>query len=137
MRFLDANVIIRYLTKDDEAKAEACYALFQRVNAGEEDVFTCEAIITEVVYVLSSSRSPYRLSHEEVRARLLPMLAIRGLKLPQKGTYMRALELYASFPFLDFEDAVAAAYMERLGIREILSYDRDFDRLDGIARVEP
>ncbi len=137
MRFLDANVIIRYLTKDDEAKAEACYALFQRVNAGEEDVFTCEAIITEVVYVLSSSRSPYRLSHEEVRARLLPMLAIRGLKLPQKGTYMRALELYTSFPFLDFEDAVAAAYMERLGIREILSYDRDFDRLDGIARVEP
>ena len=32
MRFLDANVILRYLTRDDEAKAEACYELFQRVQ---------------------------------------------------------------------------------------------------------
>ena len=32
MRFLDANVILRYLTRDDEAKAQACYELFQRVR---------------------------------------------------------------------------------------------------------
>ena len=28
MKFLDTNVILRYLTKDDEAKAEACYRCF-------------------------------------------------------------------------------------------------------------
>lgn len=137
MRFLDANVIIRYLTKDDEAKAEACYALFQRVDAGEEEVFTCEAIVTEVVYVLASARSPYHLPHDEIRARLLPLLTLRGLHLPQKRVYVHALDIYASSLFLDFEDAVAAAHMERIGIKEILSYDRDFDRLPGISRVEP
>ena len=50
MRFLDANVILRYLTRDDETKARACFALFQRLKRGEERVFTCEAILTEVVY---------------------------------------------------------------------------------------
>ena len=35
MRFLDTNVILRYLTRDDEAKAEACYQLFQRVGRGK------------------------------------------------------------------------------------------------------
>ena len=72
MRFLDTNVILRYLTSDDEAKAEACYRLFQRVKDAEEEVVTCEAIVTEVVYVLSSPRAPYRLSHEEVRSGSCP-----------------------------------------------------------------
>lgn len=137
MRFLDANIFLRYLTRDDEAKAEACYALFQRVKQGEEEVFTCEAIVTEVVYVLTSPRIPYHLSHAEVRSRLVPILTLRGLRLPQKGIYLRALDLFASSPFLDFEDTLAAAHMEQQGIREILSYDRDFDRIQGIARVEP
>ena len=58
MRFLDTNVILRYLTRDDEEKAQACFRLFQRVNQGEEELFTCESIVAEVVYVLSSTRCP-------------------------------------------------------------------------------
>lgn len=137
MRFLDANVILRYLTRDDEAKARACYRLFQRVKRGDEELFTCEAIVTEVVYVLSSRRAPYRLSHEEIRARLVPILTLRGLRLPHKRVYVRALDLYASSPFLDFEDALAASHMEQRGMTEIVSYDKDFDRVAGLQRVEP
>ena len=137
MRFLDTNVILRYLTRDDEAKADACYSLFQEVKQGVEELFTCESIIAEVVYVLSSSRAPYQLSHSEVRDRLLPILSLRGLKIPQKRTYLRALDLYATSPFLDYEDAVAAAHMEQRGILEIVSYDKDFDRIAGIRRTEP
>ena len=137
MRFLDTNVILRYLTRDDEAKADACYKLFQAVQQGVEELFTCESIIAEVVYVLSSSRAPYQLSHSEVRDRLLPILSLRGLKLPQKRTYMRALDLYGTTPFLDFEDAVAVAHMEQRDILEIVSYDKDFDRIAGVRRTEP
>ena len=57
MKFLDTNVIIRFLTRDDEEKAEACYQLLQRASRGVETLLTCEAIITEVVYVLSSQTS--------------------------------------------------------------------------------
>ncbi len=137
MKFLDINVILRFLTRDDEEKADACYRLFQRVQRGEEELLTCEAVVTEVVYVLSSPRAPYRLSHEEIRGRLVPILTLRGLRLPQKRVYLRALDVYASSPFLDFEDALAVAHMERQGVSEIVSYDRDFDRVAGIKRVEP
>ena len=137
MRFLDANVILRYLTRDDEAKARACYELFQRVQRGEEELAICEAIVAEVTYVLSSPRLPYRLSHEQIRARLLPLLTLRGLKLPQKRTCLEALDTYASAPSLDFEDALAAAHMRQRGIVEIVSYDRDFDGVAGLRRVEP
>ena len=137
MRFLDTNVILRYLTRDDEAKAEACYRLFQGASRGEEELLTCEAIVSEVVYVLSSRRSPYRLSRAEIRERLVPILTIRGLILPQKRVYLEALDIYVSFPSLDFEDALAVAHMNQLGIEEIVSYDRDFDRVAGIQRIEP
>src|SRR3972149_5831423 len=137
MRFLDTNIILRYLTRDDEVKAQACFELFQRLKSGDETVFTCEAVVTEVAYVLSSARVPYRLSHEEIRARLSPILALRGLRLPRKRVYQRALDVWAGYPFLDFEDALAVAYMAEEGIREVLSYDTDFDRVSGVARVEP
>ena len=137
MRFLDTNVILRYLTRDDETKAEACYQLFQRVKNGEEELLTCETTLAEVTYVLSSSRAPYRLDHHEIRARLMPILALRGVRLPHKRACIRALDIYASSPFLDFEDASAVAHMERTGITEIVSYDRDFDRLTDIERSEP
>ena len=137
MRFLDTNVILRYLTRDDDAKAKACYELFQRVQRGEEELTTCEAIVAEVVYVLSSPRLSYRLNHAQIRARLLPILTLRGLKLPHKRVCLRALDLYASSAFLDFEDAVAVAHMEQRSITEIVSYDRDFDRLAGLRRAEP
>ena len=137
MRFLDANVILRYLTRDDEVKARACYDLFQRVQRGEEELATCEAIVAEVIYVLSSPRLSYQLSHEQIRARLLPLLTLRGLRLPQKRVCLEALDTYGASPTLDFEDALAAAHMAQRGITEIVSFDRDFDRVAGVRRVEP
>ena len=40
MRFLYTNVILCYLTRDDEAKAQACYRLFQRAKQAGEGLFT-------------------------------------------------------------------------------------------------
>ena len=137
MRFLDTNVVLRLLTRDDKAKADACYALFERVEAGEEELFTCEAIVAEVAYVLSSPRGPYRLSHEEIAARLRPIVALRGLRLPQKQVCLHALDVYGSSPGLDIEDALAVAHMAHRNMTEIVSYDRDFDGLAGIRRTEP
>lgn len=137
MRFLDTNVILRFLTRDDAEKGDACLRLFQQVQLGEEELLTCEAVVSEVVYVLSSRRAGYGLSHEAIRSRLVPILTLRGLRLPQKRVYLRALDVYASSPFLDFEDALVVAHMERQGISEIVSYDRDFNRVAGLRRVEP
>ena len=137
MKFLDTNVVLRFLTRDDEAKAADCYRLFQRVQQGEEELLTCESVVSEAAYVLSSSRLSYRLTHEEIRERLLPILTLRGVRLPQKRVCISALDIYAASPSFDFEDALAVAHMEQAGVTEIVSYDRDFDRVPGVQRVEP
>lgn len=135
MQFIDANVFLRHLTRDDPDKAAACLALFQKAQRREVLLTTSEAVIAEVVYVLSS-KAVYNLPRDQIRARLYPLLSLPGLKLPQRKTYLRALDLYASYP-LDFEDALIVAHMERQGMAELISYDQGFDRIVGIRRLEP
>lgn len=136
MQFLDTNVFLRYLTRDDEAKASRCFAFFQQLKSGAAEATTSEVIIAEVVYVLSA-RNHYHLAPAEIRDRLLPMISVKGLTLPSKRRVLRALDLSVDYPFLDFEDALTVAEMDQHGIRELISYDRDFDRIPGITRVEP
>jgi len=135
MEFLDTNIILRYLTKDDPAKAERCFQLFQRVKRRENQLTTSESIIAEVVYVLSS-RSLYNQPRENIRALLLPLVRLSGLKIPNRRTILRALDLYANAR-LDFEDALSVAHMERQKVSVVVSYDEDFDRINGIQRREP
>jgi len=136
MKYVDTNIFIRALIADDPEKSRACSRLLHRVDRGQEDITTCESIVSEVAFVLSSPAN-YRLAHEEVRARFAPYLRMRGLRLPGRSTYLEALDLFAQYPHLDFEDALCVAHMRQAGITEILSYDRDFDRIEGVTRIEP
>ncbi len=135
MDFLDTNVILRYLTRDDPVKAERCFELFQRVKRREVRLTTSELVLAEVVYALSS-RSVYNQGREQVRNLLLPIVSLSGLLVPYRRSFLRALEFYA-VTNMDFEDCLSLAHMERLKIKTILSYDRDFDRVNTIQRHEP
>lgn len=136
MKFLDTNVFIRFLTGDDENKARACLALFERLDSDGELATTSETIVAEVVYVLSS-RSIYNLTADAIAQRLRPLLSIRGLRFPEKNICLRALEIFESYPTLDFEDALTVARVEHGDIDELVSYDRGFDQIPSIRRIEP
>ncbi|MEZ4633622.1 MAG: PIN domain-containing protein [Caldilineaceae bacterium] len=137
MYFIDTNVFIRYMTRDDPQKAEACRLLFERAKQNKVELYTSDAVIAEIVFVLSSKRL-YNLSPQQIQERLQPMLSLPALKMQNKRTTQRALVLYAQNQ-LDFEDALSIAEMERRQIAEIYSYDTDFDSIVGsdIHRIEP
>ncbi len=134
-RFVDTNIFLRHLTGDDPAKAQQCLALFQRAKQNELTLTTSEAVVAEVVYMLSSKKV-YHLPREEIRVRLYPLLSLPGLKLPHRRSLLRALDLYAH-SLLDFEDALTVAHMERTKLTELYSYDREFDQIEGVRRLEP
>lgn len=140
MRFLDTNIILRSLAQPanptDQQKQQNCFALFQRIKSGQEQVFTCEAVITEVLYNLCSPRQ-HNLSHSDAVVRFRPLLVLGNVKIPNKKVYLQALDLFADYEFLDIEDTVIIAHMERLNIGQIYSYDTDFDRVSEVERVEP
>jgi predicted nucleic acid-binding protein len=141
MTFIDANIILRYLTRpttpQDQAMFETCSDLFDRVQGGEETITTCEAILSEVVYVLGSSRL-YNLPPADISARLKPIIGLSGFRIDNKRRYLRALDFFVTHaPRLDFEDALAVTYVEGNDPPALYSFDRDFDRVPQIDRREP
>ena len=133
--FIDTNIIIRFLTKDDPEKQRACYDLFKQAQENKIILTTSESVIAESVFVLASKKH-YHLPPEEIKSRLLPILSLRGLKLAHRKMLFRALDLYA-FLAIDFEDCLSIAHMERQKLEEIYSYDQDFDRVASLKRIEP
>ena len=135
MQFIDANVFLRFLTRDDVIKAERVKILLERAEQGEVELTTSESVICELVFVLSSPKL-YNLNRERVRTLLLPIVSLRGLKLPNRSVFLRGLDLYAGTP-MDFVDALAIAHMEARNVTEVYSYDEHFDGVSGVRRLEP
>lgn len=135
MRFVDAKIFLRYLTRDDSEKADQVKALLERAERGQEELFTTESVVMELVFVLSSQRL-YALDRNRIRNLLTPIIAINGLRIPRRQVVARALELYAQTN-IDFVDALAVAHMEVNKLTEIYSYDRHFDHVASVTRIEP
>jgi predicted nucleic acid-binding protein len=132
---IDTDVIVRLLTGDDLQKQGRARDLFKRIEIGEVTVFAPVTVIADCVYVLASP-SLYKIPRTEVVGLLRPILRLRGFRLQDRRTVLRALDLYAAAA-LDFGDAYVAASMERLGSQRVYSYDTDYDRVKGIKRSEP
>ena len=132
-RFVDTNIFLRYLTRDDEQKAEQALALLRRVERGEEKIATSVMVIFETVFTLQHS---YGVAREQTRQLLSDILSLRGLRVPGKSVLLRALDLYSNTN-ISFADAYNAAFMEASAVSEIYSWDTDFDKLPGITRLEP
>lgn len=133
-QFVDTNIFLRYLTQDPQ-RYKACLALFKRAEQNEAHLVTSEAIIAEIVFVLSSPKH-YKHSRQQIQLALSRLLLLPGLKVPNRNLYLRALAFYAKNR-LDFEDCLTIAYMEQANIRQLYSYDRGFDQVDGVERTEP
>ena len=134
-RFLDTNIILRHLINDDPVKSPACFGLIQAVEQGKLSAWTSHLVIAEVVFVLSNRRT-YNLGREEIRDRLLPLINLPGLKVPQKRLFGRIFELYTSLP-VDYVDCYHAAILEHRQEPELYSYDTHFDQLPTLRRLEP
>ena len=66
----------------------------------------------------------------------LLLLELPGIVLPGKRGYRRVFELYVEAN-LPFADAYHAVLMEQLNLTEIVTFDTDFDHIEGITRTQP
>ena len=133
MRFLDTNIFIRFLTDDVPEKADACEKIFKKAVEKEETLFTTDLVIAEIVWVLESF---YELPKKEVQDKVEKILNTPNLICPHKDLILSALVLYSE-KNIDYIDACNALTLKEKGIEELYSYDKHYDRIDWITRLEP
>ena len=132
---IDTDVIVRLLSGDDPLKQERSRRLFKQIELGEVTVIAPVTVIADCFYVLTSP-SLYHLPKSEAAALLRPILRLPHFRAVNRRQVLRALEICANAN-LSFGDAYIAATMEQVGSTEVYSFDRGFDRLRGLTRLEP
>ncbi len=131
--FIDANVILRYLTKDPVEMAEAALKTFTNAENGKVFLLVTNLTVAEVVWVLESF---YRYSKNQIAETLTEFLLCDGLEVESLDFLIEALTLYQE-KNLDFADAFLAVTALRKGTPTIYSFDAHLKRVDGITVLKP
>ena len=127
--FVDTNVLVRHLTGDPPAMADAATAYLR----DEPELFLADLIAAETIYVLESF---YETPRDQVAEILRSLLAMESIMVVDRAVLMRAVEVY-ELDRLDFAEAYLVACAESTGIRRVASFDRALDRISTVQRVEP
>jgi predicted nucleic acid-binding protein len=133
MKLLDANIIIRFLTLDDKQKAQKCRKLFETAIAGKIKLFITDLTVAEVVWVLEKV---YKLDKTNIRQKIEMVLNTANLIFQNREIILEAILHYDLYN-IDFIDSYHRAFMRPLEIKEIFSYDKDFDVFEDLERIEP
>ncbi len=114
---LDTNVIIRYLTRDDETQWQQATQLIQ----GDEPCFIANIVLCEMVWVLSGE--PYKFGKDEILKTLEAMLQSPAFLFENRSAVYQALQR-TNFGRADFSDYLIGALARQSGCSETATFDR-------------
>ncbi len=127
--FCDANVLVRLLTNDPKSQAEASANV---IGSGAR-ILLADAVVAEVCYVMTRVAGA---SRADVSERLADVISLESIEVDDRFVLLDALAIWTDSG-IDFIDAYLSALNRRTAGTGVLSFDRDFDRIDGVRRVDP
>ena len=130
---IDANIVLRFLTNDIPKQADRCTGLLKRIESGLEEAWLPDLVLADIVWTLEKF---YKQPKQRIQELLIAILELKGLRHNNKKISKLAFQLYVEKK-IDWTDAFVAAQMITQKKFEIYSYDSDFDKVDGINRLEP
>lgn len=76
------------------------------------------------------------MTKSDVAQAMLPRIAVNALKIPNMARLRRVFDWYVRYN-LSFVDAYLAVLTREQKLPALVSFDRNYDRMPGIIRVEP
>ncbi|MDA4118777.1 MAG: type II toxin-antitoxin system VapC family toxin [Thaumarchaeota archaeon] len=128
---VDANIFLEL--ELGQSKSAECKDFLTKVASGRLNASTMDFILDSTA-VVTDRDAPA----SDIRKFFASLILYKGLfvhNLDLKGRIL-ATEVMDSNR-LSFDDSTSVAAMRRLGIKEIVSFDWDFDKIAGITRIEP
>jgi predicted nucleic-acid-binding protein len=111
---VDTNVIIRFLTRDDERQYKKAYSIFK-----SNIVFIPDSVIQETEWVL---RYAYEFSAEDICDALSGLFGLKNVRLSNPVLVAQALEWHKQG--MDFPDALHLSQCQNC--ESIFTFDKSF-----------
>ncbi|NEO91648.1 MAG: type II toxin-antitoxin system VapC family toxin [Moorea sp. SIO3G5] len=113
---IDTNILVRYLTRDDEHQWQQASDLIQK----NQPCFVTNIVLCELVWVLRGAN--YRFRKDEIINTLEAMLHSAAFKFENRSTVYQALQRYKKGK-ADFSDYLIGATSRQAGCIETASFD--------------
>ncbi len=131
---LDTNLLVRYLTEDEPARADAVENLLDKASRGEGRLLIPSVVMAELVWVLESF---YKMEGTRIAELLESLLHTPGLVVQENRLIRQALEIYRQ-KRIDFVDAWILAFARQRSVPRIYTYDkRHFKNINDLDVIEP
>ena len=129
MIFLDANYLVSYYIKDENDHARAL-EIDKEIETKEQII--SKLVIAEAINVLYTKLKIDKKGIKEFYRKLKEEYTVIEDSYIYDKTIDKIMNSQKRFPFFDY---VYITLMEDLGIKEIATFDKHFDNIDGIVRV--
>lgn len=132
MYLIDANIFLELML--DQGRADECQEFLTLVQKGKREAYVTDLTLDSVLIVLENKRR----KPSDLRLFLSSIASYEGMTI-----YFLALSdrLHATRLMeelkLDYEDSIVVQVAKRLTVDGVVSFDKDFDGVSGVLRVEP
>ena len=126
LKYLDTNILLRYLVDDPQADS------IEKMLKEEKELILLDLVVGEVVWTLQTF---YKLKKAKIAELVTNLVSLKSIKCNAR-VVLAALETYRN-KNISYTDAYIAASMKAKRASLIYSFDRDFDKIPHIRRIEP
>jgi len=121
---IDANIIIRYLTQDDEKLFIKAKEIFDKIISNKIQVIVYDLVIMESFFVLTKF---YKLNKEEVIDTLIEIMLLPGVVNPDKKIIIDTLNMIKTSN-IDFVDALLCNKSKQFDYK-LISFDKKLNKV--------
>ena len=126
---LDTNILVRLITRDDEAQALRSKSIFDLHRNDDGALFVSDIVLVELCWTLERS---YRLTRQEIESVLLSLLENSTVKLESPALVRDAIASFRT-DGVGFSDCLIVARAHHEGCTKTLTFDR---RMSSLPNVE-
>jgi len=126
MHAADTNVLVRLVTRDNQAQLAAARAF---VAGG---VWASQLVLAETAWVLEAY---YGFDDAELTTALEMLLNHQGLSVQDADVALAALALFRRRPSLGFADCLILETARKAGHLPLGTFDRELGKVDGARRL--
>lgn len=132
MTGLDTNVVIRFLTQDDDTQSLIATRFISRLTK-DRPGFISAVVLAEISWVLSRA---YKAPRDDIARAIEGLLRSAELVVENAEAAYRALGVYMASPSADFADALIAETAALAGARETVTFDRNAAKEAGMRLLK-
>ena len=125
---LDTNVLVRLVTRDDEAQAQRAKAAFDRHAGQSGGLFITDVVVAELCWTLARA---YHAARTDIARTVRALLDNSSIAFESPDAVRAALAAFEAGT-VDFPDCLIVAKARHAGCSSVLTFDRRMTALPGV-----